>query len=84
MFLTGHQEIELACSKLLDMLPSEELDRIVVFPLYAALDITSQRRVFEPAPPGCRKVVFSTNIAVCNENKMKIVIYATILITLFT
>mmetsp|Transcript_1773 Transcript_1773/g.6996 ORF Transcript_1773/g.6996 Transcript_1773/m.6996 type:complete len:798 (+) Transcript_1773:81-2474(+) len=38
-------------------------DDFVVRPIYAALPFDQQELVFEPAPPGCRKVVLATNIA---------------------
>ena len=36
---------------------------MTVLPLYAALPPEEQIAVFEPAPPGTRKVVLATNIA---------------------
>ena len=70
VFLTGHLEIEQACSRLEELCHEWRNDDdsrmdMVVLPLYAALDLNSQRRVFLPAPEGKRKVVIATNIAVC-------------------
>ena len=36
---------------------------MIVCPIFAALPSHQQIRVFEPTPPGCRKVVLATNIA---------------------
>jgi len=35
----------------------------IVRPIFASLPFDQQELVFEPAPPGCRKVVLATNIA---------------------
>lgn len=40
-----------------------QADDFVVRPLYAALPFDEQEIVFEPAPPGIRKVILATNIA---------------------
>lgn len=37
--------------------------RLLALPLYASLPPDAQRRAFEPAPAGFRKVVFATNVA---------------------
>jgi ATP-dependent RNA helicase DHX8/PRP22 len=39
------------------------LRRLLPVPMYASLPPDAQARAFEPAPPGCRKVVLSTNVA---------------------
>uniref|UniRef100_A0A0G4FBL8 RNA helicase n=1 Tax=Chromera velia CCMP2878 TaxID=1169474 RepID=A0A0G4FBL8_9ALVE len=36
---------------------------ILVLPIYAALPLEEQQKVFQPAPPNTRKVVLATNIA---------------------
>ncbi|XP_076445532.1 ATP-dependent RNA helicase DHX33-like [Babylonia areolata] len=65
IFLTGQDEIESAVRMIREVVrnPDHGLSKMVVLPLYAALPSHLQLRVFEPAPPGCRKVVVSTNIA---------------------
>ena len=37
--------------------------RLSLLPLYAGLPTENQMRIFEPAEPGTRKVILSTNIA---------------------
>ncbi|KAG5458844.1 MAG: P-loop containing nucleoside triphosphate hydrolase protein, partial [Olpidium bornovanus] len=40
-----------------------EASKILVCPIFAALPTNQQAKVFEPAPPGTRKVILATNIA---------------------
>jgi ATP-dependent RNA helicase DHX8/PRP22 len=65
VFLTGQEEIE-SVSKILEdkarLLPPEAL-KLLVCPIFAALPSEKQMEVFDPAPPGCRKVILATNIA---------------------
>lgn len=65
IFLPGQEEIE-SCSELL----TERLKRLgsrvgelLIRPIYANLPSDMQAQVFEPTPPGARKVVIATNIA---------------------
>jgi len=37
--------------------------QLLILPVYSALPSEMQTRIFEPAPPGSRKVVIATNIA---------------------
>jgi len=66
VFLTGQEEIE-ACVELLEekvkFVLSKEAQKLVVFPMFAALPSHEQMRVFEPIGKGIRKVVVATNIA---------------------
>ena len=39
-----------------------EMPDVVILPLYAALPAGAQQKLFQAAPPDCRKVVFATNI----------------------
>ena len=40
-----------------------EVPKLIIIPMYSALPSEMQTRIFEPTPPGERKVVISTNIA---------------------
>eukprot|EP00037_Helgoeca_nana_P017478 m.165691 g.165691 ORF g.165691 m.165691 type:complete len:687 (-) comp24011_c0_seq1:224-2284(-) len=65
VFLTGQDEIE-SLSKLLSdamMVRPAGCPVLVTRQLYGALPAEQQMRVFEPAAPGTRKVILSTNIA---------------------
>ncbi|PPQ98819.1 hypothetical protein CVT24_003373 [Panaeolus cyanescens] len=63
VFLTGREDIELAIQHLRDMLQSYPNVGVDSLPLYAGLTMEEQMEVFQPAKPGRRKVIFSTNIA---------------------
>merc|ERR1719230_1940177 len=39
------------------------LPELIILPVYSALPSEMQTKIFEPAPPGARKVVIATNIA---------------------
>ncbi|KAF8598740.1 pre-mRNA-splicing factor ATP-dependent RNA helicase PRP43 [Ceratobasidium sp. AG-I] len=69
VFLTGEEEIEEVCRKI--RIQVEELNTsrkdgpgpLLCVPLYSSLPPAQQQQIFDPAPPGSRKVVVSTNIA---------------------
>ncbi|XP_035685761.1 ATP-dependent RNA helicase DEAH11, chloroplastic-like [Branchiostoma floridae] len=61
-FLTSPLEIERACERTTNLLGSR-VKSALVLPLHGKLQPEDQRKVFEPAPAGARKVVFATNIA---------------------
>ncbi|KAL5996521.1 hypothetical protein ACLOJK_026601 [Asimina triloba] len=72
VFLTGEEEIEDACRKILKEIHElgERVGPVKVVPLYSTLPPVMQQKIFEPAPPSLlkggppgRKVVVSTNIA---------------------
>ena len=65
LFLTGQDEIDQACSTLHDRMASlgPAVPELIILPVYSALPSEMQSRIFEPAPPGSRKVVVATNIA---------------------
>lgn len=58
VFLTGENEIELACDLL-----SDYSNKLLVCPAYASLDSDDLMAIFEPTPEGKTKVVIATNIA---------------------
>ncbi|KAH0567480.1 ATP-dependent RNA helicase DHX8-like [Cotesia glomerata] len=65
LFLTGQEEIDTACEILYERMKSlgPDVPELIILPIYSALPSEMQTRIFEPAPPGSRKVVIATNIA---------------------
>lgn len=65
LFLTGQEEIDFACQCLYDRMKAlgKNVPELIILPVYSALPSEMQSRIFEPAPPGKRKVVVATNIA---------------------
>lgn len=65
VFLTGQEEIE-ACEEELKRRTramGTRIKEMIVAPIYANLPSELQAKIFEPTPPGARKVVLATNIA---------------------
>ena len=65
LFLTGQEEIDTSCEILYERMKAlgPNVPELVILPVYSALPSEMQSRIFEPAPPGSRKVVIATNIA---------------------
>ncbi|XP_066925982.1 ATP-dependent RNA helicase DHX8-like [Clytia hemisphaerica] len=65
VFLTGQEEIDTACEILFERMKSlgSDVPDLIILPVYSALPSEMQTRIFDPAPPGSRKVVIATNIA---------------------
>ncbi|CAN6452534.1 unnamed protein product [Victoria cruziana] len=65
LFLTGQEEIDTACQILYERMKGlgKNVPELIILPVYSALPSEMQSRIFEPAPPGKRKVVVATNIA---------------------
>nr|CAI5828302.1 unnamed protein product [Callosobruchus analis] len=63
LFLTGQEEIDTACEILYERMKTLDVPELIILPVYSALPSEMQTRIFEPAPPGSRKVVIATNIA---------------------
>ncbi|KAM7223978.1 P-loop containing nucleoside triphosphate hydrolase protein [Rhypophila decipiens] len=65
VFLTGQEEIDTACEILYERMKAlgDGVPELIILPVYSALPTEMQSRIFDPAPPGCRKVVIATNIA---------------------
>ncbi|CAM8879472.1 unnamed protein product [Rhodiola kirilowii] len=65
LFLTGQEEIDYACQSLYERMKGlgKNVPELIILPVYSALPSEMQSRIFEPAPPGKRKVVVATNIA---------------------
>lgn len=65
LFLTGQEEIDTACEILYERTKAlgPKVPELTILPIYSALPSEVQSRVFEPTPPGARKVVVATNVA---------------------
>lgn len=65
LFLTGQEEIDTSCEILYERMKAlgPSVPELLILPVYAQLPSEMQSRIFEPAPPGTRKVVIATNIA---------------------
>ena len=65
LFLTGQEEIDTACEILYERMKAlgPNVPELLILPIYSALPNEMQSRIFDPAPPGSRKVVLATNIA---------------------
>ncbi|RWS02705.1 pre-mRNA-splicing factor ATP-dependent RNA helicase DHX16-like protein [Dinothrombium tinctorium] len=65
VFLPGQEEIE-QCVEILQERQRKlvsKMRELIIRPIYANLPTDMQAQVFEPTPPGARKVVIATNIA---------------------
>ncbi|EFJ34530.1 hypothetical protein SELMODRAFT_82212 [Selaginella moellendorffii] len=65
VFLTGQEEIE-AAEEILKQRTrglGSRIAELIICPIYANLPSDLQAKIFEPTPPGARKVVLATNIA---------------------
>lgn len=62
VFLTGQEEIDSACENLQGYMSRCGGD-LIILPVYSALPFEMQKRIFDPAPNGCRKCIIATNIA---------------------
>ncbi|KAK9941383.1 hypothetical protein M0R45_017988 [Rubus argutus] len=64
LFLTGQEEIDFACQILYERMKAlgKNVPELIILPVYSALPSEMQSRIFDPAPPGKRKVVVATNI----------------------
>ncbi|KAJ3191756.1 DEAH-box ATP-dependent RNA helicase prp22 [Irineochytrium annulatum] len=65
LFLTGQEEIDTAAEILYERIKSlgPMVPELIILPVYSALPSEMQSKIFDPAPPGSRKVVIATNIA---------------------
>ncbi|KAL4936922.1 hypothetical protein BDV06DRAFT_216297 [Aspergillus oleicola] len=65
LFLTGQEEIDTSCEILYERMKAlgPSVPELIILPVYSALPTEMQSRIFDPAPPGSRKVVIATNIA---------------------
>lgn len=65
LFLTGQEEIDTAAEILYERMKAlgDGVPELLILPVYSALPSEMQSRIFDPAPPGARKLVLATNIA---------------------
>lgn len=65
VFLTGQDEIETCQELLQDRVRrlGSKLKELIILPVYANLPSDMQAKIFDPVPPGARKVILATNIA---------------------
>ncbi|KAJ3109551.1 DEAH-box ATP-dependent RNA helicase prp22 [Phlyctochytrium planicorne] len=65
LFLTGQEEIDTAAEVLFERMKAlgPQVPELLILPVYSALPSEMQSKIFDPAPPGSRKVVIATNIA---------------------
>ena len=65
LFLTGQEEIDTAAEILFERMKAlgNGVPELLILPVYSALPSEMQSRIFDPAPPGSRKLVLATNIA---------------------
>jgi ATP-dependent RNA helicase DHX8/PRP22 len=65
LFLTGKEEIDTSCEILYERMKAlgPSVPELIILPIYGALPSETASRIFEPPPPGGRKVVIATNIA---------------------
>lgn len=69
VFLTGQEEIDTACEILYERMKSlgPDVPELIILPVYSALPSEMQTRIFDPAPPGSRKVTVGRDEApVCS------------------
>ncbi|XP_058796016.1 pre-mRNA-splicing factor ATP-dependent RNA helicase DHX16 [Phymastichus coffea] len=65
VFLTGQEEIETCFEMLQERVRrlGSKVREMLILPIYANLPSDMQAKIFNPTPPGARKVVLATNIA---------------------
>ncbi|CAO3590225.1 unnamed protein product [Absidia cylindrospora] len=65
LFLTGQEEIDTSAEILYERMKAlgSDVPELIILPVYSALPSEMQSKIFDPAPPGSRKVVIATNIA---------------------
>jgi len=78
VFLTGQEEIDTACEILYERMKSlgPDVPELVILPVYSALPSEMQTRIFDPAPPGSRKVTVDRSFfAFLSWNRFGVLIY---------
>ena len=65
IFLPGQEDIE-KCADLIQKTMDSvkgEVREVVLAPIFSSLPAEQQRKIYDPTPEGCRKIVVATNIA---------------------
>lgn len=88
IFLTGQEEIE-AAEELLKLKTKglgSKIGELMITPVYANLPSDMQTKIFEPTPPGARKIVLATNIAETSLtiDGIKVIVTHSVCIPLFS
>ncbi|KIY03601.1 uncharacterized protein Z520_00292 [Fonsecaea multimorphosa CBS 102226] len=64
VFMTGQEDIEVTCELIEERLRLlVNPPKLMVLPIYSQMPADLQAKIFDPAPPGVRKVIVATNIA---------------------
>jgi pre-mRNA-splicing factor ATP-dependent RNA helicase DHX16 len=65
VFLTGQDDIDLSATEIEETAKKlgNRAAPLVVAPIYSSMPSELQQKIFEPTPPGARKVILATNIA---------------------
>ncbi|KAK9808882.1 hypothetical protein WJX72_005695 [[Myrmecia] bisecta] len=66
VFLAGQADIEKAVAALTEAvagMAEGQCGDVMILPIYAAMPLELQARVFAPGPAGCRRIIVATNIA---------------------
>lgn len=64
VFMTGQEDIEVTCELIEERLKLlVDPPKLLVLPIYSQMPADLQAKIFDPAPPGVRKVIVATNIA---------------------
>lgn len=66
--LSGQEEIDTACEILYERMKSlgPDVPELIILPVYSALPSEMQTRIFDPAPPGSRKVPRVESYSYCS------------------
>ena len=70
MLISGQEEIDTSCEILFERTKSlgPDVPDLVILPVYSALPSEMQTRIFDPAPPGSRKVTIFCLIVLLTFN----------------
>ncbi|RMD41593.1 hypothetical protein DV735_g3531, partial [Chaetothyriales sp. CBS 134920] len=64
VFMTGQEDIEATCELVEERLRQlVDPPKLLILPIYSQMPADLQAKIFDPAPPGVRKLIVATNIA---------------------